>query len=179
MHFPTHSSAIVARLNEEHERVLYVQASTLRAIYRITKLPSILIGDGLFSRIAFHNGEHIADYNGELISVEESLVRVERGHGGYKLHVNATTRMDCYCNCMNFRCKASKANSSSRAYNTVTQCGALTNARIVLSTSTSGVVRVRLQATKNIPMHTEIITNYGQGFRYPIPHNDINYEDIA
>jgi hypothetical protein len=119
------------------------------------------------------------DYNGELISVEESLVRDERGHGGYMLHVNATTRMDCYCNCMNFRCKASKANSSSRAYNTVTQCGAVTNARIVLSTSTSGVVRVRLQATKNIPMHTEIITNYGQGFRYPIPHNDINNEDIA
>jgi hypothetical protein len=79
---------------------------------------------------------------------------------------------------MNFRCKASKANSSSTAYNTATQSCAVTNSIIVLSTSTSGVVRVRLQATKNIPMHTEIITNYGQGFRYPIPHNNINNQDI-
>ena len=30
--FPTKRYAIVARLNEEHERVLYVQASSLRAI---------------------------------------------------------------------------------------------------------------------------------------------------
>jgi len=85
MRFPTQSSAIVARLNEEHERVLYVQASTLRAIDRITKLPSILIVDGLYSGITFYNGEHIAD-------------------GEYMLHVNATTRMDCYSNCMNIRC---------------------------------------------------------------------------
>jgi len=71
-------------LNEEHERVLYVQASTLRGIDPRTNCPSVLIGDGLFS-----------------------------------------------------------------------------------STSSSGVVRVRLEAKRLIQMHTEIITNYGHGFRYP------------
>ena len=31
----------------------------------------------------------------------------------------------------------------------------------------NGEVRVRLKAVRKIPMHTEIITNYGNGFRYP------------
>lgn len=171
--FPNQRSAIVARLNEEHERVLYVQASTLRGIHPLSNLPSILIGDGLFARIAFHTNDHIADYNGELITSEEAEIRNERGHGGYMIHVNRTTRLDCYNNCMNHRCKASKANSDRRAYNTATQMGALQNARMVVSTSRLGIVRVRLQATTNIPMHNEIITNYGNGFRYPIATIDV------
>jgi len=154
-------------LNEEHERVLYVQASTLRGIDPRTNCPSVLIGDGLFSRIAFHRGEHIADYNGELITVEEADLRDERGHGGYMIYINEVTRMDCYQNCMNFRCKASKANSNTNAWNTFTGRGALSNARMKWSTSSSGVVRVRLEAKRLIQMHTEIITNYGNGFRYP------------
>jgi len=47
--FPNQRSAIVARLNEEHERVLYVQASTLRAFHPLSKLPTVLIGEGLFA----------------------------------------------------------------------------------------------------------------------------------
>lgn len=165
--FPNQRSEIVARLNEEHERVLYVQASTLRGIHPFTNIPSVLIGDGLFARIAFHTNDHIADYNGELITSEEAEIRNERGHGGYMIHINRTTRLDCYNNCMNHHCKASKANSNRRAYNTATQMGALQNASMVVSTSRLGIVRVRLQATTNIPMHNEIITNYGNGFRYP------------
>ena len=45
--FPNQRSAIVARLNEEYERVLYVQASTLRAFHPVSKLPTVLIGEGL------------------------------------------------------------------------------------------------------------------------------------
>ena len=36
-----------------------------------------------------------------------------------------------------------------------------------VSNSSTGEVRVRLQATSFIQMHTEIITNYGSGYRYP------------
>lgn len=76
--------------------------------------------------------------------------------------------MDCFVNCMNFRCKASKANSNFKAINTNNDGrGAIQNARIIVSNSSNGVVRVRLQATHYIYMHTEIITNYGRGFRYP------------
>ena len=41
--FPNQRSAIVARLNEEYERVLYVQASTLRAFHPVSKLPTVLM----------------------------------------------------------------------------------------------------------------------------------------
>ncbi len=63
--FPTQRHLIVARLNEEYERVLYVQASTLRALDNTTNIYSIMIGDGLFSRRSYEVGDHIADYNGE------------------------------------------------------------------------------------------------------------------
>lgn len=167
--FPTNRPAIVRRLNEEHERVLYIQASSLRALDPTTNLFTMLIGEGLFSNIDYNVGDHIADYNGEIISAEEGEDRDERGHGGYMHHINATTRMDCFVNAMNFRCKASKANSSIRAINIMKEGrGAIMNARIVKSTLPSGEPRVRLQATRNIPMHTEIITSYGNGFRYPV-----------
>ena len=123
--FPTQRYAIVARLNEEHERVLYVQASSLRAIHPISKLPTVLIGEGLFARIVIEKGAHIADYNGDLISVEEAQLREDRGYGGYIIHINETTRMDCYDKCRRGLCKASKANSSTRSFNTVTQKGAI------------------------------------------------------
>lgn len=161
------------RLNEEHERVLYIQASSLRALDPTTNLFTLLIGEGLFSNINFNVGDHIADYNGEIISAEEGELRDERGHGGYMHHINATTRLDCYENAMNFRCKASKANSRIRAINVMAEGrGAIMNARIVKCTLSSGEPRVRLQATRNIPMHTEIITSYGKGFRYPIESID-------
>ena len=38
---------------------------------------------------------------------------------------------------------------------------------MVMHTIPNGEVRVRLKAVRKIPMHTEIITNYGSGFRYP------------
>ena len=164
--FPTQRSAIVARLNEEHERVLYVQASTLRGLSSTTNQYTILIGDGLFSRIVYNKDDHIADYNGEIISVEEADIRDELGHGGYMLYVNETTRMDCFLNCLNYKCKASKANSNTRAFNTSTGRAAIPNSRMIWSTHE---IRIRLVATRYIPMHSEIITNYGSGFRYPTP----------
>jgi len=147
--------------------VLYVQALTLRGMDPRTNSFTILIGDGLFSRIAFHKGDHIADYNGDLISLEEADIRVARGHGGCMIYINESSRMDCYANCMNYRCKASKANRNTKAFNTFTGRGAITNSRMIWSTSSAGVVRVRLEATRLIQMHTEIITYYGQGFKYP------------
>ena len=66
--FPNQRSAIVARLNEEYERVLYVQASTLRAFHPVSKLPTVLIGEGLFARIVIQNNAHIADYIRVIIS---------------------------------------------------------------------------------------------------------------
>lgn len=51
MTFPTQRNAIVIRLNEECERVLYVQASTLRALDPTTNLYTIMIGDGLFQDV--------------------------------------------------------------------------------------------------------------------------------
>lgn len=167
--FPTNRPAIVRRLNEEHERVLYIQASSLRALDTITNLFTMLIGEGLYSNINYNIGDHIADFNGVLISAEEGELRDEQGHGGYMHHINATTRMDCFENAMNFRCKASKANSSNRVINVMKEGrGAISNARIVRSTLPSGEPRIRLQASRNIPMHTEIITSYGNGFRFPI-----------
>jgi len=53
-----------------------------------------LIGEGLFSRIVFHRGDHIADYNGELISLEEADLRDDRGLGGYIIYIDENTRMD-------------------------------------------------------------------------------------
>ena len=69
--FPTQRHAIVARLNEEHERVLYVQASSLRAIHPVSKLPTVLIGEGLFARIVIEKGAHIADYIGVMYLLSE------------------------------------------------------------------------------------------------------------
>ena len=165
--FPTHLSEIVARLNEEHERVLYVQASILRAGNPNTNQYTLMIGDGLFSRIAYHRGDHIADYNGEFISIEEAEARDELGHGGYMLYINETTRMDCFSTCLNYICKVSKANSNTRAFNTITGRAAAQIARMVWSNNYE--VRVRLMASRHISMHAEIITNYGSGFRYPRP----------
>jgi len=65
-----------------------------------------------------------------LISEEESNERENRGHGGYMIYITDTTRMDCYENAMNYRCNASKANSYTNAYNTVTERGALINAKM-------------------------------------------------
>ena len=62
---------------------------------------------------------------------------------------------------------ASKANSCTNALNSVTGQIAIGNARMVKSTSIKGTTRVRLEACKRIPKHTEIITTYGSGFRYP------------
>ena len=42
-----------------------------------------MIGDGLFSRRAYDVGDHITDYNGDLITVVEGNCRDESGHGGY------------------------------------------------------------------------------------------------
>jgi len=110
--FPNQRDAIVARLNEEHERVLYVQESTLRAFHPLSKLPTVLIGEGLFARIVIQNGAHIADYNGDLISVDEAELRNDRGQGGYMIYINDTTRLDCYDKCRRGLCKASKAKSN-------------------------------------------------------------------
>lgn len=158
--FPTQRNLIVSRLNEEYERVLYVQASTLRALDTTTNIYSLMIGDGLFSRRSYDVGDHIADYNGELINAEERELRDRRGHGGYMLHINRTTFIDCYNNCMNFRCKASKANSS---FNIANQGrGAISNATMIFSNNSNGIHRVRLEAKIYIPMHNEIITIYSR-----------------
>jgi len=175
--FPNQRSAIVARLNEEYERVLYVQASTLRAFHPVSKLPTVLIGEGLFARIVIQNNAHIADYKGELISVEEAELRSETGHGGYMIYINDTTRMDCYEKSSRGLCKASKANSNTRCFNTVTQTGAIVNAKMVMHSISNGEVRVRLKAVRKIAMHTEIITNYGRGFRYPSAQVDEDNAD--
>jgi hypothetical protein len=168
--FPSQRSAIVARLNDEHERVLYVQASTLRAYHPNTNVATRLIGNGLFSRIVIEKDGHIADYHGDIISNEEAELRDNAHHGGYMIYLNEDTKMDCFNNAMNNRCKASMSNSNTKVINTITGKGAIVNARIVVNKAPSGDWRVRLKATRKIPMHTEIITNYGSGFRYPSPH---------
>ena len=144
MTFPTQRNAIVIRLNEEYERVLHVQASNLRALDSTTNLYTIMIDDGLFSRRAYDVGDHIADYNGDLISVVEGNRRDERGHGGYMIYINQTKYMDCFYNCMNHRCKASKSNSNFKAINTAKEGrGAIQNARMIVSNSSTGEVRVQ------------------------------------
>ena len=135
-----------------------------------------MIGDGLFSRIAYHRGDHLADYHGEFISLEEADARDELGHGGYMLYINETTRMDCFSTCLNYICKVSKANSNTRAFNTITGRAAAQIARMVWSNNYE--VRVRLMASRHISMHAEIITNYGSGFRYP-RQSENNEDDIA
>ena len=164
--FPLTRAAIINRVNIEYERVLYIQSSTLRSQDRRSGLFYLLIGDGLFSNIDYNAGDHIADYVGELISAVEALRREEAGRGGYTIYITETVKMDCYDACVRGDCKASKANSSTRAFNSITNAMAISNAKMV--SSTSGLPRVRLQASKKIPKHSEIITTYGKGFRFPI-----------
>jgi len=66
--FPLTRNAINSRINFEHERVLYAEASSLRARCRRSGVFYLLIGDGLFSNIDYEIDDHIADYNGELIN---------------------------------------------------------------------------------------------------------------
>lgn len=167
--FPLTRAAIVARANLEYERVLYVQSSTLRGQCRRSGLYMLLIGDGLFSNRDFNIGDHIADYNGEIITDEERNRRDAAGRGGYMIKISNNMHKDCYATSIRGDCKASKANSATNAFNSFTNQMATANARMVWSTATIGATRVRLQASKKIPKHTEIITTYGPGFRYPHP----------
>lgn len=160
-------AAIMERVNMEYERVLYSQASTLRGKDRSTGLYYLLLGDGLFSNIDYKVGDHIADYHGELIFEAEAERRTAAGKGGYMIYISNEVRMDCYTTCQSGDCKASKANSCTNALNSVTGQSAIGNATMVKSTSITGTTRVRLEASKRIPKHMEIITNYGRGFRYP------------
>jgi len=139
----------------------------LRGKDRSTGLYYLLLGDGLFSNIDYKVGDHIADYHGELIFEAEAERRTAAGKGGYMIYISIEVRMDCFSTCQSGDCKASKANSGTNALNSVTGRIAIGNATIVKSTSITGTTRVRLEASKRIPMHTEIITNYGRGFRYP------------
>jgi len=48
--FPLTRDAITNRVNIEYERILYVQASTLRGLDRSSGLYYVLLGDGLFCK---------------------------------------------------------------------------------------------------------------------------------
>jgi hypothetical protein len=48
---------------------------------------------------------------------------------------------------------------------------------MVMHSISNGEVRVRLKAVRKIAMHTEIITNYGRGFRYPSAQVDEDNAD--
>ena len=165
--FPLTRIAIYNRINMEHERALYIQASSLRGKDRASGSYYVLIGEGLFSNSDYKVGDHIADYKGELIFNLEADRRVDAGKGGYMIHVSNNTKLDCYDTCRRGECKASKANSSTNVFNSITGTMAINNASIVVSTSVAGGTRVRLQACKKISKHTEIITTYGPTFIYP------------
>jgi len=69
--FPLTRNVINSRINIEHERVLYAEENSLRSLCRRSGVFYLLIGDGLFSNIDYEIDDHIADYNGDLISLEE------------------------------------------------------------------------------------------------------------
>ena len=68
--------------------------------------------------------------------------RVDAGKGGYMIHVSNNTKLDSYDTCRRGECKASKANSSTNVFNSITGTMAINNASIVVSTSVAGGTRV-------------------------------------
>ena len=124
----------------------------------------MLIGDGLFSNLPYLPAAHIIDYVGEVITVEESILRDAVGRGGFMIKLSESELLDCYASCSANQCKASKAKCATGLFNTKNRCAATSNASIRVS-KLNVTWRVRLVASKAIPAHKEILTTYG---RFPI-----------
>jgi hypothetical protein len=94
-----------------------------------------LIGEGLFSNSDYKVEDHIADYKIELIFNLEADCRIDVGKEGYIIHVSNNTKLDCYDTCSRRECKASKANSSTNVFKSITGQIAIENYNYIYLTN--------------------------------------------
>jgi hypothetical protein len=133
------------------------------------------LGDGLFSNIllpAAPSGITIAEYKGELISLDTVKQRTEAGFGGYIVALrdkgNALCYLDCYKDKLKGLCKASCANSALNGFNIATQSLAVNNLDLILH---GGKALLKTKPKTSIPPHRELLVAYQQGYRYPSVSN--------
>jgi hypothetical protein len=94
------------------------------------------IGDGLFSRLNYNASETIVEYNGKLTSVSAYEKEVANGRGGYAVHINNKTVLNCFASCKANKCMASYANSPRNCVSmSPGNPPAVSNAKLVVDTA--------------------------------------------
>jgi hypothetical protein len=124
------------------------------------------IGQGLFSKVAYTNGELIAIFNPEVISASEGLRRTQLGLGGYMIKISKSQVLDCRPNFVRGKCMASFANSPKRCFDTATGRLAIKNANLTVGLLSSGVWRAKLTAFGKINPSREIMYSYQSEYKF-------------
>ncbi len=153
--------SVVSRINTDLTGVLYHIPSKLLALNRTTNQYTSLIGDGLFSRIAYKVGDTICSFIGEIVTSTQEVDRREAlGEGGYTISLIHGTK---YLDCFHYRhvCMASYANDPRKCMDTVKQKRAKANCECRMNSITKNVM---LKATRSIPANTEILWVYGDTY---------------
>lgn len=110
--FPVTLPPSIRRADSEVLRALYSIPSLFKRRHDVTRLYTVDIGYGLFSRIQYAKGEKIAEFVGEMIDFPTAIQRKAAKVGQYIIHFSSTKYMDCYQNRLNNLCLASCANSA-------------------------------------------------------------------
>jgi hypothetical protein len=124
------------------------------------------IGNGLYTSVNIKANIRLMNFMGAVVPLADYNQRVAAGRGGYAIHLNAATVLDCF----DFRreCSASMANSPVGLHTLQPGLPAHphSNCRIIVANTAQGTVY--LETTQNICRQTELFWNYGTHYIYPI-----------
>lgn len=167
----------IVSMRKDHN-VLYKAPSYLCARRPGSDQYDVRCGTGLFSCVAFHTNEKIAQFVGDVVSTEVYNERDAAGRGGYAVRLSASTVLDCYEHKSD--CFASFANTARGCVTLQGSDGkeaaqgaavlvAVNNCRLGYTPGDLARGVVYLVASKVINAHIELLWPYGPAYVMPSP----------
>ena len=143
---------------------LYTAQSWCRARDPETNQFTKTIGSGLFTSVAIARDQRLCTFSGVICTAEQYAEAEAAGRGGYAIHINADTLIDCYKT--KHLCLASMANCGSnvRSMRSGVPTAVQNNCRLVVR---SNPPSASLVSTCRIRKHEEILWDYGAEYVYP------------
>lgn len=145
--------------------VLYTAPSWYRAADGNGEYTRV-IGKGLFAATVVSTNTRLIRFKGSIITLDVYNERVADGKGGYAIHLNATSVLDCYD--VRESCLASMTNSPRhlRTNKAGLAAQAEANCRLVVSNPAQGIVH--LHTTRRVLSNTEFFWDYGADYVFPV-----------
>jgi hypothetical protein len=155
--------------NAVSRAALYVRDSDLLGRDKNKITYTSPVGKGLFSSVSYKKNDIICYFSGKERGRKALKKSIKEGTDGYIIHFNKKRHLDCYNHCKKGECLASFANSCKKV-----KCRHDPE-KIIKSNSSICVSRknkiASLKASCSILPHTEIITSYHAGYKFPTPAN--------